>query len=254
MSNARRGGLAGLAAVAALVVGGAPAWAAPGDGSAYGAKVNVTLVGQPAVTAGPFAAANTNGPTSNSLANVTVPGILTTGVINTSATRDDTTGAVDSRASTADVALPVLGALGSVTATAVEAECHATQQGVTGSSTLTGLNLGTLGTVSATPAANTTVQIAAAGVNVAKLVFNEQIQNADGSLTVNALHLVLLGGVLGSIGTGDVIVSSATCGPAALPIPMASGAGLWIGLGLLAAIALPVGIVALRRRSAPAAG
>ena len=55
--------------------------------------------------------------------------------------------------------------------------------------------------------------------------------------------------MLGSIGTGDVIISSATCGPAGLPIPMASGAGLWIGLGLLGVVAAPVAFVALRRRS-----
>jgi hypothetical protein len=71
---------------------------------------------------------------------------------------------------------------------------------------------------------------------------------------VNAFHLRLLGGKgLGFLGSGDVIISSVTCGPAALPIPMASGAGLWIGLGLLGAIALPVGRAVVRRRRSSAA-
>ena len=87
------------------------------------------------------------------------------------------------------------------------------------------------------------------GVKIAEVIFNEQIKNNDGSLTVNAIHVKLLQGVLGSIGTGDIIISSATCGPAGLPIPMASGAGLWIGLGLLGVVAAPVAFVALRRRA-----
>ena len=58
---------------------------------------------------------------------------------------------------------------------------------------------------------------------------------------------------VGALGSGDVIISSATCGPAGLPIPMASGAGLWIGLGLLGAIAVPVGAIAIRRRRASVA-
>ena len=43
-------------------------------------------------------------------------------------------------------------------------------------------------------------------------------------------------------------MSSATCGPAAPPMPLASGAGLWIGLGLLGAIAVPVGTRIFRNR------
>ncbi|MEV7040102.1 hypothetical protein [Amycolatopsis sp. NPDC051061] len=72
-SLVRRGGL--LAAVVASVVlaGAAPAWASPGDGSAYGVKVDVKLLGRPAVKAGPLAAAATAGPASSSLAKVDLP-------------------------------------------------------------------------------------------------------------------------------------------------------------------------------------
>jgi hypothetical protein len=254
---ARRGGVLALAAVAALLAGVAPASAAPGDGSAYGAHVNVTLLGTPAVNVGPLAAASTAGPTTNTLASASVPGVLTTGVINTSAVLDSSTGAVTAEASTANVALPLLAAVGKVGATLVDAKCVATQSGITGTTTLAGVSLGKLGTVSATPAPNTTIQVALPVVgNVATLTFNEQIHNSDGSLTVNAIHLHLLGGgAVGTLGSGDVIISSATCGPAALPIPMASGAGLWIGLGLLAAIAVPTATVIVRRRrtASPAA-
>jgi hypothetical protein len=94
------------------------------------------------------------------------------------------------------------------------------------------------------PAPNTTINLA-----LAKVVFNEQISNPDGSLTVNAVHITLNA----LVGTGDVILAQAKCGPAAPPVPMASGAGLWIGLGLLALMAIPVGGVVVRKRRDAAA-
>ena len=249
----RRGGVLALAAVAALLAGIAPASAAPGDGSAFGVQVSVTLLGGSPINVGPLAASNTAGPTTATVASATVPGVLTTGVITSSATKNVATGAVTSQASTANVGLPLLAALGAVSANAIVAQCSATQAGETGTTTLTNATLGSLGALAANPAANTVIQINIAGIHVATLTLNEQIPNADGSLTVNAFHLHLLGGAVGALGTGDVIISSATCGPAALPVPMASGAGLWIGLGLLGAIAVPLGAVTVRRRRASAA-
>lgn len=249
----RMTGLAGLTALAALLAGATPASAAPGDASAYGAKLELSLLGGNAVSAGPFAAADANGPTTGTFAAVDVPGVLKTGVLDTSATRDDKTGGVHSRAVTADVRLDLLASVtGAITAKAVEARCDATQKGVTGGTKLVGLALGKLGTVDAEPAPNTVVDVDLAGVDIAKLVFNEQIRHKDGSLTVNAVHLTLIGGVLGALGSGDLVLSSARCGPAGLPIPMASGAGLWLGLGLLGLVAVPAGAVALIRRRATA--
>ncbi|MCR6490637.1 choice-of-anchor P family protein [Amycolatopsis sp. OK19-0408] len=252
-SLVRRGGL--LAAVVASVVlaGAAPASAAPGDGSAYGVNVDVKLLGADAVKVGPLAAANTAGPTTSTLASATVPGILTAGVITTEAKRDDNSGAVTAKATTADVGVPLLkAALGNVGVKTVEAVCTATQEGVKGSSTLADAKLGSIGAVDANPAPNTQIKVGLAGINIATIILNEQIKNKDGSLTVNAIHVKLLGGVVGSLGSGDVIVSSATCGPAAPPMPLASGAGLWIGLGLLGAIAVPVGTRIYRRRATQA--
>lgn len=246
----RMTGLAGVIAIAALLVGAAPASAAPGDASAYGARLNVTLLGNPAVNAEPFAAANANGPVQNTFLGVDLTGILKTGVINASASRDEKSGGVYSRASTADVRVDLLSKVtGKISAELVEAECQATQKGLTGKSKLAGVHLGKLGQVNADPAPNTKLDVELAGIKIAEVIFNEQVKNNDGSLTVNAIHIKLLQGKLGSIGTGDVIISSATCGPAGLPIPMASGAGLWIGLGLLGAAAAPVAFVALRRRA-----
>ncbi len=246
MRSARLGGLMGLLAAACLVAGAVPASAAPGDGSAMGVSVSVILLGGVPITAGPFAAASTDGPTEDSLASAAVPGVVSVGVITTSATLDGSTGQVDSRASTADVAVGVLAPTAVVTAKVVEATCTATQQGMTGTSTLAGVDLGPLGPVDASPAPNTVVQVGSPPI--ASITFNEQVDNLDGSLTVNAIHVRLLGGALSSVGTGDVIVSQARCGPAALPIPLASGSGLWIGLGLIAMAVVPTAVVVTRRR------
>jgi hypothetical protein len=251
-----RGGVIVLLAVAALLAGVTPASAAPGDGSAYAIKVNVTLSGAPVVNVGPLASANTAGPTSGSLASASVPNILTAGVLNAAANKDPNTGEVTASASTADLSLPLLQAIGPVSAKLIEAKCTATQSGETGSTTLTAATLGSLGALAANPAANTKISIGLPAPigNIATLTLNEQINNPDGSLTVNAFHLHLLGGPgVGQLGSGDVIISSATCGPAGLPMPIASGLGLWIGLGLLGAVAVPIAIATVRRRRTAAA-
>ncbi|HKN97188.1 MAG TPA: choice-of-anchor P family protein [Pseudonocardiaceae bacterium] len=249
----RRGGVLALTAVAALLAGVAPASAAPGDGSAFGLAVDVTLLHASAVHVGPLAQSRTSGPMSATVASATVPGVVTVGLINSAATRDQDTGAVTATASTADVDVPLLAALGRVGAKLIAAKCVATQSGEHGSATLTKATLGALGALDASPRPNTTIAVKVPGVgNVATLILDEQVHHRDGSLTVNAFHLHLLGGPY-ALGSGDVIISSATCGPAGLPIPMASGAGLWLGLGLLGAVGLPVGATVLRRRRTSAA-
>ena len=249
MYTARRGALTGAVTAAFLVVAALPAAAAPGDGSAYGASANLNLLGVGAVTVAPVAPANTAGPTDNSVATVNMPGVVSTGVVTTSAHLDPVTGVVAAKATVGNVAIGLFGPLNPITATAVEATCTATQSGNVGATTLTNINLGSIGTVAATPAAATPLVLD----GVASITFNEQIVNADGSLTVNAIHIRLLGGTLASIGTGDIIIASATCGPAALPTPMPSGAGLWISLGLLGAAVAGTAIAVGRRRARTAA-
>ncbi|WP_424184653.1 choice-of-anchor P family protein [Actinokineospora sp. G85] len=237
----RRGGVLGVAVVVALIASALPASAAPGDGSAYAADVNVTLLNRPAVDIGPLSPSNTSGPTTNTLASIEVPGVLTTGVVTSSANLNESTGVVHSEAAVAEARL-LLGNLGSIGS--LKATCDATQAGNVGSTALTGVNL--LGvSIPGNPAPNTTVSIPPV-LSLASLTFNEQIANPDGSLTVNAVH-VRLNALLGS---GDLIIGSATCGPAAAPIPLASGLGLWIGLGLVVAVVVPVGLRLVRRRTA----
>ncbi|OZM75011.1 hypothetical protein CFN78_02145 [Amycolatopsis antarctica] len=251
----RRAGFVACAVATVALMGATTASAAPGDGSAYGVKAGVSLLGAPAINLGPVAAASTEGPTESTAVSAALNGVISTGVITAKAVRDDETGVVSSSASTAGVRLPLLSVLGEFGADAVTATCEATQAGVTGKSELLGLKLGRVGGGSANPAPNTVISIKLGIIEIAELTLNEQIPNPDGSLTVNAIHLKLLGGVVGSLGTGDVYVSSATCGPAAPPVPLASGAGLWIGLAAVGAVAVPVGIRFTRgRRGATQAG
>ncbi|CRK62173.1 hypothetical protein [Alloactinosynnema sp. L-07] len=246
--SVRRGGAVGLMAAAALLVGALPASAAPGDGSAYVASANLTLLGSPAVNVAPLAPSNTDGPTTAQLASLNIPTVVSAGVVTSRAERDDATGAVHAEADLANVQIALAG-LGSIGA--IEAVCDATQAGNSGTTTLANVQLAGV-TVGASPAPNTTISVPSGPIPppLVSITFNEQINNPDGSLTVNAVHIKLNA----LLGTGDVILGQARCGPAAPPIPMASGAGLWIGLGLLGVAAIPVTITVLRRRALTAAG
>ena len=247
MQGVRWGGLIGLAAVAAMVAGAMPASAAPGDGSAYGLRADVELLGQPAVHIGPLAPSSTDGPTDNELLSIEVPGVLLLELLNTSAHRDDVTGEVNSRAAVADLTIGALGEENTITAELIVATCTATQDGNVGSVNLANVNLGDIGDMPAEVEPNTVMDVGVAPLVIARITLNEQIENGDGSLTVNAIHIELLDGLIGS---GDIIISSATCGPAAPPVPMASGAGLWLSLGALGLAVIPAGIAINNRRRA----
>ena len=132
MRSVRRGGAIGAVVVASLVIGALPASAAPGDGSAYAAKVAVTLLGAPAVNVGPLAPSNTNGPTSASVANVNAAGIVTAELVTSSATLNQETGVVHAQADITNVGVGLAALTGKIGA--VNATCDATQAGVTGSS------------------------------------------------------------------------------------------------------------------------
>ena len=119
------------------------------------------------------------------------------------------------------------------TASLVTSTCTASSTGVTGSTSITG---GTLQTdsgddnpgnsipdhaaatvpVPANPAPNTTIS---GHIHVGNAtdsftyVFNEQIRNADGSITVNAAHQHLLG----DIARGDLIIGQSVCGVTGAP-------------------------------------
>ena len=207
--SARRCGQIWMLPVFFICIGSTPASASEPSASAFGAQVAMTLVGQPPSDVGPLAPTNSSGPTSATVSTATtVPGILTTGALISVA--DLNAGSDTASASATTVTLPLLSMLGEVTALNIQASCSATAGVLTGGATFTNATFGSLGAISDHPAINTSIAIFKPGVGqIGSLLLNEQISNADGSLTVNALHLHLTGP---DTGQGDVVVSSATCG------------------------------------------
>jgi hypothetical protein len=214
----RAGGVVSLATAALLLVALTPATADTADtglGSAYGAEATVSLLPGVlgakalAVTTSKLAASDTAGPVSASTVDATLKGLVSAKVITSSSRHNEAADTVTSTADLVHVALPLLAAVAGRTPTAsvIRAQCHATADGVTGSADLVDVDLGRIGEVdAATP--NLVVDVP----GVVKVTANEQIRHTDGSLTVNALHIQLLGGTLTeAVGSGDIILSSATC-------------------------------------------
>jgi hypothetical protein len=110
------------------------------------------------------------------------------------------------------------------TASAATSTCTSSSTGSSGSTTITG---GTLRTsdgsdadsaaddtvvpVPANPGPNTRIEGALSVGDSFTYIFNEQIVNPDGSITVNAAHLVLGG----PLAFGDVIIGQSRCGASA---------------------------------------
>ena len=208
---------AGLVAVMMTTPAGA-ATAEAGTGSAYAAQANVSLLSGVlgphtlAVETGPLAASNTNGPTTASTVDATLKGLVSARVLTSSSQHNKGDGTVESEASATQVGLPVLRALAGSTpmASVISAQCKSTTAGITGSSDLADLDLGKIGHIAAaTPNLNLGIP------GVLQVIANEQIHHADGSLTVNALDIKLLGGkLLNAVGSGRIVISSVTCAAA----------------------------------------
>ncbi|MFE6868764.1 choice-of-anchor P family protein [Kitasatospora sp. NPDC057692] len=192
----------------------------PTPTSTYPPGGTSTLVG---LTAGPYA--------TDSTLTATTAGDPTTGTSSASAT-------VDSIGVN-------FGPVGSATLTGVNATCNATPSGATGNGTIAG---GTVTlpaplppvTLQANAPQNTSVSIPGIG----QVILNEQSTDADGVLTVNAVHFILLPALNGA----NLIIGHAQCGGAspATPVPMinaqvASATGA-------ATVAVGLGVVYLRRR------
>ncbi|TNC23537.1 choice-of-anchor P family protein [Amycolatopsis alkalitolerans] len=220
----RSSGVLGLAAGVLLAGALTPAAAAtaPGTGSAYGASASVSLLpgvlgnGGITVDTGKLAASRTTGPTSASVADVPLEGLVTAKAISSSAEHSTQTGQVSSNAEIVGATLPVLAGLAGSTPTAsvINAKCTSTADGVTGGAEIAGLDLGRIGQVPVAAPPNTELGVP----GVVQVIINEQVKGSDGSLTVNALHIKLLGGqATGALGSGDIVLASATCGKATAP-------------------------------------
>lgn len=211
-----------VAAVSVGVVGVvAPAAAAPGAGSAFGASATVSLLpgvlGGKGLTvdSGRLAPSSTAGPTEASLVDVPLAGIVRARAVTSSAVASG--GGVHSTAAIVDVRLPVLAGLAGTTPTVrvLSSKCVSGPDGVKGSATITDIDLGRIGSLPLDGSPNQRLRVP----GVLELVVNEQVKAADGTLTVTALRLKLLGGDNAGLGSGDIVLASSTCGPAVTTAP-----------------------------------
>jgi hypothetical protein len=214
--------------------------AAPGTVSGNGGTV--VLPGQTLLSAGvlsQIAVANPNGTSAACAGAVGTNGVIQIGPNGVCTGTGGITGGVTVN----------LQGLATIRADVLLAQCTASSTGApTGSATIVNANAFLLG--APLPIAITPTTAANQGpINIpglATVFLNEQVTNPDGSLTVNALHVQLLPGALGTTGA-DVVVGSVTCGPNAQ-----TGAGsLFAGPALpvsLAGAAAVGGLTVLRRR------
>ncbi|WP_283137174.1 choice-of-anchor P family protein [Rhizohabitans arisaemae] len=231
-----------LAGVAALVVA-APATAAKKSLNIQAYGVSGNLLGAPV---GPIALANLGTPNASVL-NFSVPPLLSTGAITASVTQDTSLGTESSTATTANLSATLVPGI-TISAGALTATCSATDgSSPVGTSNFTNLVIPGV-TVPVNPAPNTVINVPPGPIppTLITVTLNEQ-NTVAGSLTVNAVHIRVLGSA------ANAIISSATCGPAPVvpPIPIASGAGLYLGLALLAGSGAAATVVMRRRRHVP---
>lgn len=195
--------------------------------SAYGAYADVDINGTEA-SAGPAPKASvpsSGGNDSDSSANVDLSvelplgsmTVLDTGVLNVSASGTQVgspNGKATSEASVSQVNLVhVSGLLPAVVhADKVTASCSADADGVSGSTRLVGASVSGIGSLSVSPAPNTSVNVP----DVGTLWLNRQTTDGSGNLTVTGLQLALdldlVLGLLGVEGGGIINIARAVCG------------------------------------------
>ncbi|HWC10985.1 MAG TPA: hypothetical protein VG455_07165, partial [Acidimicrobiales bacterium] len=195
-------------------------------GSAFGFHASVSLFGGPANEVGPTPTVTL--PAGGSATPITAtepsgmaqfgPAVLFESGELTVSTQG-TTGPGGSVTSSADVTGVDTGP-GPFLYDAVHSECTASETGVSGSTTITGgvvetsydpttQDPVTTQPVPANPAPGTEISGTLDHVGDSfRIVFNEQITNPDGSLTVNGAHIYLLG----PTAVGDLIIAQSVCG------------------------------------------
>jgi hypothetical protein len=197
---------------------------------AYGESVNVSVL-TGSVTSGPAPSVTLpsggGGPVTDSLVNVNLPGVLTTGLLNVSTQGTNLGSHSGTSTSSAQVAgatllsalAPALGGSPLLTANVISSQCTSNGDGSSGSSTLVGLTVAG-SPVNANPPPNTTIDV----LGAITVTLNEQIVTGspgETSITVNAVHVRLN---LDGVATGDVILSQSRC-RAAGPDVLGGGPG-----------------------------
>lgn len=246
MQNKIRRGLllAALTGTAFMAVAPA-ALAAPATQSPEGIGLDATGP----VPLGPIADATNSNPSASAVS-LDLPAILNVGELTSTVSGNTTTSSVLTLGAPSLTSI-----LGPITSGVITSTCTANSDGTfTKNVSVTNLNIlgDNIGTLTSVPANDTlsTGSLTGALVTVLNLTvtLNEQVTGpVSGSMTVNAIHISF--NLLG-LATEDIYIASSTCGPfstnAALPV--ASGKGLGIGIGLLGLLGAGCATVYVRRR------
>jgi hypothetical protein len=230
---------AGTLALGGLMCSAVPAHAALTAPQANAFVVSATAIGTTvAVPATPSSTYPPGG--TNTVVGLSVGPFATDSTLTATTGGDPATGDANASATVEKLGI-TLPAGNSISLTGIKSTCTATPAGATGSGTIAGGTISVLGiptTLAADAAPNTTVNLA-----VAKIVLNEQTTDANGVLTVNAVHITLLGGA-----GANLIIGHAQCGGAPAvntnPTPMIS-APVAAGAGATAVVG---GVVMVGRR------
>lgn len=236
-------GLVKAAASASLVAGAILATAGPAAAAGPNASDGAAATGL--ITLAPVAPASFPGTSPATVASVNVAGLLTTGIITDTADATDASSTI----ATVDATLSTLAA---VRASAVTSSCtFDTNTGtVTGTSSITNGRVALVGAANIALAANAAPNTTVSVPGIATITLNRQTTAPDGTLTVDAIYVDLLGD------TQTITIGTSTCNAASVaPVPVLPGMALPIGLGALGVLGLGgVGFaVARRRRTATAA-
>ena len=180
------------------------------------------------ISISPVAQATFPGTSPRTVADINVTGLLTTGVVT------DKAGPTSASSHIANVGATLTGRVG-LTASAVTSSCHFnTNTGaVSGTAGITNgvVNIAGIPTITlaANPAPNTTVSVP----GVATITLNRQTTAGDGTLTVSAIYVSLLGS------TQTLTLATSVCNAASLaPVPILPGKTLEFTLGGLGVLLL----------------
>ena len=176
-------------------------------GSAFGEQVRVGVI-----NSGPLPTTTAPPGGTNTLASVSVPGLLQVGVLTVSS--NATTGPSGSVSSTANAANVTIGSA-LLTVSALASQCHSDSTGHQSGAATVGTVTVRGNPVTVTSAPNTTLSIPGVGT----ATFNEQIPAAN-SITVNAVHVHLTG----ALGSGEVVIAQSMCSATASGVQVPSGA------------------------------
>ncbi|MFJ6620759.1 choice-of-anchor P family protein [Kitasatospora sp. NPDC091335] len=234
--------LAGTAlAVGALTVA-SPAYAALPAPVADAYVVSTqALGGMVAVAPSPHSAYPSGG--TQTLVGLNVGPVATTSVLTATTAGNPADGTASASATVDKLGLDL--GVASVSLTGINSTCTATPAGATGSGLIAGgsITVGIIPTnLQANAPANTRIDIPLVG----SIVLNEQTTDANGALTVNAVHITLLPALNGA----NLVIGHAECGGAepAAAVPMINASVAGAGGG--AVVAGILATVYVRRRNA----